>query len=42
MYGRSSDAALIAKLAHLPELGESARFYFGRRLAKLAGQADVS
>jgi MOSC domain-containing protein YiiM len=38
MYDRSSDPALITKLAHLPELGESARFYFGRRLAKLAGQ----
>lgn len=35
IYDRSTDLALIAKLANLPEFGDSGRAIFARRLAKL-------
>jgi MOSC domain-containing protein YiiM len=39
IYDRSADYALIARLASLPEFGESGRAIFTRRLARLAEAA---
>jgi MOSC domain-containing protein YiiM len=38
IYDRSIDLALIAKLADLPEFGDSGRSIFALRLARLTGQ----
>jgi MOSC domain-containing protein YiiM len=39
IYDRSGDLALLARLAALPEFGESGRVIFARRLAKMAAEA---
>jgi hypothetical protein len=38
IYDRNTDLTLIAKLADLPEFGDSGRAIFARRLAKLTEQ----